>query len=116
MNAQKWWLIGVTGSAAVLLFSFLSFSSSAAPTRTVGARLQLLWPDFLAMPEFDRTVLVSAAERCNLEREPCDGRRFAKCLRVGARGLDARAPKGIAAHVERLLHRASLEITPAGCR
>ena len=59
------------------------------------ARLELVWPAFMSLPETDRTVLGGFSMTCHLERQPETAAAVIACLRSAAADPDALKPKGM---------------------
>lgn len=59
------------------------------------ARLELVWPAFMALPETDRAVLAGFSMTCHLERQPETAADVIACLRSAAADPDAIKPKGM---------------------
>jgi hypothetical protein len=67
-------------------------------------RLQLLWPNFLTLPDNDRALVARVARRCRLPTVDADRDTVARCLRAGASELDANDSEMTATNqLERLL-------------
>jgi len=74
------------------------------------ARLQLIWPDYLAIPDKDRELLDALAVHCHLAREPLALAPAVECLQRAASDAAFVAPGGInaAAELPRLLGKRSI--------
>lgn len=73
----------------------------------VSGRLSLLWPDVMAMPQQDRTLLALLAYECRLPDQPKGRSSTIACLRsaTGAENIKKISPDP-SAHLDKLLDQA----------
>lgn len=81
---QRWALMAVSVLIFIAALMVLGHSAGKAMAEKDIERVQLLWPDILAMPEHDRARIVHSAMACNLSRKPLQVEAVAECLRNGA--------------------------------
>lgn len=96
----------------VALFGMLVWHFGAASGRAdataVKERLNLIFPDVMAMPELDRAFLASLSMHCRLSQRRPDREETIRCLRDAAKSPSTLLPKGITdgpAHLDVLLQR-----------
>jgi hypothetical protein len=105
---KRAWLIAAALTLCITAFAFGYCGGGAAFTE-IEARLQILWPNFAALPNADKGLLVGAAIKCHLLQEPPEVATVLSCVRRGAELLDEHNPTLDAPHqVERLLNSSRL--------
>jgi hypothetical protein len=75
------------------------------------ARLELVWPSLMTLPETDRALLAGLSMTCQMEHRPIEAAEVIVCLREAASNPDAVRPKGMgqveaAARLETLITQA----------
>ena len=106
IGSRLMWPAALAGMALV---AALAVSNYATERERVArrARLQLIWPDYLAIPDKDRQLLDALAVHCHLAREPLALADSVNCLRRASTDAAFVAPAGVnaAAELARLLNK-----------
>lgn len=90
-------LLGVVAAVALVLggVSVLGRFAGEASGRSALERLQLVWPDYMSMPEADRAVIAGLAFQCGMDRVEKRAEAVVACLQEAAASDEPAFPKGV---------------------
>lgn len=94
MKINKWVLMIALG-VIILVGSMLARDLGKAHAEASLQRLELVWPDVMAMPERDRALLASLGFTCSLNKVELDREKIIQCLQ-SALVDEPTLPKGMA--------------------